>query len=165
MSIDINSISFLSIVVATISVVGICVYGAVRCIVARRFLATCGILFLIPVWLVVQFLVFVTFDKFVYLGIATRENHLEYALTPVLNLAGAGLVWYFVAKQSRDVMRASQADTQFGVWSWLSEPRKMVGLMFIIIGAAAMSLSFIVAGVLFVIVGVSLVMDVRIWRS
>lgn len=144
-----------------------------RCIVARRFLATCGILLLIPIWLVAQFLVLVTFDKLVYLGIAARENHLEYAVTPVLNLAGAALVWYLVtgftgrltSSLSGDPLRASQTDAQFGVWSWLSEPRIIAGLLFIVAGAAAMSFFFIIAGVLFVIVGVSLIMNVRIWRS
>lgn len=140
---------------------------------ARRFLATCGILLLIPIWLVAQLSVFVTFDKLVYLGIAARENHLEYAVTPVLNLAGAALVWFLVTKFTSRLslslsgapIRASQAEAQFGVWSWLSEPRRIAGLIFIIIGAAAMSFFFIIAGVLFVIVGVSLIMDVRIWRN
>jgi hypothetical protein len=130
-------------------------------------------LFLIPIWLAAQFFVLITFDKLVYLGIAARENHLEYAVTPVLNLAGAALVWYLMTKftsrlassLSGDPLRASQADAQFGVWSWLSEPRRIAGLILIVTGAAAMSFFFIIAGVLFVIAGVSLIMDVRIWRN
>lgn len=173
MNLDINTIGFLSTAIATIGVLAVSVYGAVRCMLARRYLAAFGILLLVPIWLIAQFLVFVTFDKFVYLGIAGRENHLEYAVTPVLNLAGAGLVWYvvteFVSKlrssHSRETMRASQADASFGAWSWLSEPKKISGLIFILAGVAALSTFFFIAGVLFVIVGVSLLMDVRIWRS
>ena len=43
--------------------------------------------------------------------------------------------------------------------------KKAAGAIFIAIGAAAIAASFFLSGTLFVVVGVSLIMDVRIWRS
>lgn len=46
----------------------------------------------------------------------------------------------------------------------MDHKKKMLGVVFVAIGAAALWAWFFMSGVLFVVVGVSLIMDVRIWR-
>jgi hypothetical protein len=172
MDANVNAISFLSTVLASIGVVAVSIYGAAQFIRFGRILAGFGILAIIPIWFGVQLLFLITFDVLVYLGVATRENHLEYVMTPVLNLACAGLVGYTViylvgrltSLSSQDQERILQAGANGGVWSSFSEPRKVAGVIFIAIGAATMPF-FVISGVLFVVVGVSLIMNVRLWRK
>jgi len=171
-AVNINSISFVSTVVGTISVLGVCVYGAVRFFLAKRFFGAIGILALIPLWFGIQILLIAMFDKLKSQGIVTRAYHLDYAVTPLINLVAAGLVLFFVIysvkrlsqRQASEADNTSQAETNHGLLAWVLEPRKMLGLLFIALGTAAMSAFFVISGALFVIVGVSLLMDVRIWR-
>ncbi len=173
MNVDINELSFLATVLATVSVVGISVYGAVRCIAFGRSLAGIGSLAMIPIWFVAQLLMLVIYDELHSQGIATRAYHLDYSVTPLLNLAGAGLIWYVVihyvrgltSSPSHDPGRASQTDAHDGAWRRILEPRKMAGAILIVIAATAMSAGFFISGALFVIVGISLVLNVRIWRN
>ncbi len=173
MDVNINELSFLATVLATVSVVGVSVYGAVRCIAFTRYFAGIGALTMIPIWFVAQLLMLVIYDELHSHGVATREYHLDYALTPLLNLAGAGLIWYVVihyvsrltSSPSHDPRRASQTDAHDGAWSGFFEPRKIAGAIFIVIAATVMSAGFVISGALFVIVGISLIMDVRIWRN
>lgn len=170
--VNINDISYLSIVLAAIFVVGVCAYGAVQSMRLGRVLAGFGILIVIPLWFGGQLFLLIVFEKLVYLGIAAREYHLDYAITPLLNLAGAAVVWYVVinyvrrlaASRASDPIGGSHTGAIDGAWGWLFEPRKIAGLIFIAIGAASMSYFFVVPGVLFVIVGVSLMMNIRLWR-
>ena len=43
------------------------------------------------------------------------------------------------------------------------EPRKIGGVLLIALGSATMTVS-VISGVLFIMVGVSLIMDVNLWR-
>ena len=94
MDVNINELSFLATVLATVSVVGVSLYGAVRCIAFGRFFAGFGALIMIPIWFVAQLLVLVIYDELHSQGFATRAFHLDESLTPLLILAGAGLIWY-----------------------------------------------------------------------
>ena len=153
---------------ATIGVIAVCLYGAVRCFQFTRILAGFGLLAVVPVWFAFQLVVLVVFDELRSRGIASREYHLDYAVTPVLNVVVAGLIGYavlrfvskFAASRSLD---EEQVDAIESNWSGLLEPRKIAGAIFVAAGAATMSF-FILSGVLLVIVGVSLIMDVRLWR-
>ena len=169
---DVNNLSFIAIVLASVWVLGVSVFGAARIFPTGRFLAGIGALTMIPIWFVAQILMFVIFDELITRGIATREWHLDYAITPLLNLAGAALVWYVVMRlvrraaspESQDSLPAAHSDTHDGAWSSFSEPRKIAGAVFILIGAAAIASWFFFAGTLLVVVGVSLIMNVQIWR-
>ena len=173
MGVSINNLSFLATVLATVFVIGVSLYGAVKCIKSGKFFAGIAVLIMIPIWLVAQVLMIVIYDAMVSQDMATREYHLDYAVTPFLNLAGAALVGYVVvryvrrltASPSNDSSRASQSGILDGAASAIFEPRKMVGVLFIGIGAATIASWFFISGVLFVVVGVSLIMDVRIWRN
>ena len=171
--VNMNDISFLSIVLATIFVAGVCVYGSVQSLRFGRVVAGFGILIAIPLWFGGQLFLVIIYEKLVYLDIATREYHLDYAITPLLNLAGAALVGYVVINYVRrlvtsragDPSSGPHRDTKHGAWGWFLEPRKIAGLILIAVGAASMSYFFVVPGVLFIIVGVSLIMNIRLWRS
>lgn len=173
MNVDINEISFLATILATVSVVGVSVYGAVRCIAIGKYFAAIGAIATIPVWFVAQLLMLVIYDKLHSQGFATRAYHLDYALTPVLNLAGAALVWYVVihyvrrlaSASSHDQGRAPLDDAHEDAWRKFLEPKKIAGAIFLVVAATVMSAGFVISGSLFVVVGVSLIMNVRIWRK
>jgi hypothetical protein len=145
----------------------------VKCIGYGKVLAGFAVLAVIPIWLIAQILVLAIFDAMAAQGLATREYHLDYAVTPILNLGGAGLVWWIVLHYVRefksvrpqDSRRLPESSVQNGAGSFVFDPRKVVGVLFIVLGATAMASWFILSGVLFVIVGVSLIMNVRIWRN
>ena len=172
-SIAVNRISFLTTVLATISVMGICVYGAVRYFLVRRFSGAIAILMLIPLWFCAQFIAIVVFDELRSHGHAAREYHLDYVATPLANVLGAVLVVYLVLSLSRRLAPPKRGDSESishvggggGAWTWMLEPRRLIGALFVLAGTLAMSALFIISGVLFIIVGISLIMDVRIWRS
>ncbi|MDH3352321.1 MAG: hypothetical protein OEM51_12305 [Gammaproteobacteria bacterium] len=109
MDVNINATSFLSTAVAAIGVVAVSMYGAAQFIRFGRILAGFGILAIIPIWFGAQLLVLILFDVLVYLGVATRENHFEYVMTPVLKLACAGLVGYTVMYFVRRLLAASRS--------------------------------------------------------
>ena len=173
MNVDINEISFLATILATTSVVGVSVYGAVRCIAIGKYFAGIGAIAMIPVWFVAQLLMLVIYDKLHSQGFATRAYHLDYALTPLLNLAGAALIWYVVihtvrrlaSSSSHDQERASQADAHDSAWRNIWEPKKIAGAIFLVVAATVMSAGFVISGSLFVVIGISLIMDVQIWRN
>ncbi len=165
----VNAISFLSTVLAMVGVMAVSLYGAVRCFRASRFLAGFGLLAIIPAWFVGQILVVAVFDKLMGLGMVSRENHLQYAATPVLNIVVVFLVGYAVIRFVRGLKaspgRTAEPMSQVGAddGTWLFEPRRIVGIIIVALGAVTIPFE-VISGTLLVVVGVSLIMDVRLWR-
>ena len=172
-STDVNRISFLTTVLATISVMGICVYGAVRHFYRSRARGAIAILMLIPLWFCAQFVAIVVFDELRSHGYADKEYHLDYVATPLANILGAALVVYLVLGLSRRLAPPQKDNSESishigvsgGAWEWLLEPRRLIGAVFVVAGIVAISAFFIISGALFIMVGVSLLMDVRLWRG
>lgn len=98
MSVTINDISFVTTALATAGVIGICVYGLVRCAKYWRLFTGIALLLLIPLWFFFQFLLFAVFDDLTVQGVTKREWHFDYAVTPVLNLAALAGVWFIVSR-------------------------------------------------------------------
>lgn len=169
---SVNNLSFLTTVLAIICVVGASLYGTVRLLRAEKALAAICVLALIPFWFFVQFMLFAAHDKLKSQGIATRAYHFDYAATPLINVLGAALVVGLVAHLVRRAHASSPIQAEIaprigersGIWAWLREPRKLGGLISLALGIAAMSTFFVYVGVMLIIVGVSLLMDVRLWR-
>ena len=171
MDIPINGISFLSTVGALVFVVIISIYGAAQCFRFGKILVGFGMFAIIPLWFAVQFLVLVGFEYLRSSGVAMRQNHLEYAMTPIFNVAVAVFIWVMVMKYVRGLAASqtsaeehdSTAPGEVSVWNRMLEPRKIGGVLLIALGSATMTVS-VISGVLFIMVGVSLIMDVNLWR-
>lgn len=165
---------------------GVCVYGAVRCFQRRLYTGGVGVLAVITVWFVghapLPYIMWVIATP----NPRTPTNLAEYAMAPVY-LASAGLVCYAVLRLVKSILRSQDEQTPAAEYPRVqsddeeslivsigeSEPffarisfdkNKIFGVGLIALGVAAMSGWFLIPGVLFVMVGVSLIMDVRIWR-
>jgi len=162
--------NFLLMILAWIVVIGVCLYGAVRCFLFEELFASLKILLVLPLWYIAHTLFGSVFQVIVNPNVA--ETHpFEYAVAPVY-LAGAGLVCYFVIRHVRWLtVPPPGAPENNPHGSWFSEQnpaalkRKIAGVIFIGIATASVAAGFAISGTLFVIVGVSLIMDVQIWRS
>lgn len=146
-------------------VIGVCLYGVVRCFLFEEFLEGCKILLVLPLWYGAQTL-------FWFIELTVEIQFWENGVALAYYLAGAGLVCYFVIRHVRWLTVPPPDAPQTNSWqSWFSEQnpsvlkRQIAGVIFIVIAAASMSAGFVIAGMLFVIVGVSLIMNVRIWRN
>ncbi len=151
-------------ILAWIVVIGVSLYGAVRCFLFEEFLAGCKILLVLPLWFGAQTL-------FGLVENATGAQFFENGVAIIYYVAGATLVCYFVIRHVRWLTVPPPGDGNedpHESWFSMQDPRvikrRAAGLVFIIIGAVAMASAFLVEGALFIVVGVSLVMDVRIWR-
>ncbi|MGI9202745.1 MAG: hypothetical protein ACR2Q3_01975, partial [Woeseiaceae bacterium] len=117
---------------------------------------------------------------------ATPTSIGEYVLAPIY-LAIAGSISYFVFRYARrldlpgddqqcsaviteyyqvddDSVQQSQIEDDFIEHGMSFDRKKIAGLFIIGIAVLAMRYGFIVESILFVIVGVSMVLDVRLWR-
>jgi len=117
---------------------------------------------------------------------ATPTSLGEYLLPPIY-LAIAGSISYFVFRYARrldmpgaaqhdsavitefyqvddDSVQMTQSEDEFIETGMAIDGKKVAGLLVIGIAILAMRYGFILESVLFVIVGVSMVMDVRLWR-
>jgi hypothetical protein len=179
--------AYFAIIIGSVFVVGVCVYGTVRSFRARMYLAGLGYLALIPCWFLAHAPLPVVLWVIATPNPATTTNPAEYAVAPVY-LAIAGFSCYILLRSVRAVIPSedepshsgefvglhsddderllqSKRDTRYLLAKMMDHKKKIVGVALVAIGAAAMSTWFFMSGVLFVMVGVSLIMDVRIWRS
>jgi len=170
MDFDIEIGNFLAMLFACAVVIGVVLYGAVRCFFITEVTDGLKILLVLPAWFVANFLLGRLYSFFVgpnYAG----THPFEYIVWPVY-LIGAGLVCYFVIRHIRWLtVPPPGTPKEFSSWSWLTEQnpgdarRRIAGAAFTIVGAVALATTFLIPGVLLIIVGVSLLMNVRIWRS
>lgn len=179
--------TYFALILGSLSVVGVCVYGAVRCFRRGMYLAGLGFLALIPCWYLAHAPLPIVLYVIATPNAATPTNPAEYAVAPVY-LAVAGFVCYAVLRYVRRLIQSkdermllaedtsshsddddrlllTQSENQSFLARTIVHKKKIAGVVFIAIGAAAMWAWFFESGVLFVVVGVSLIMDVRIWRS
>jgi hypothetical protein len=178
--------TYFALIFGTLSVVGVCVYAVVRCIRQRRYLAGWNFLFLMGCWFLANKMLLIVLYVIATPNAATPTHPAEYAVAPVY-LVVAALVCYAVLRyvkrhtQSKDEQSlltehiGSHSDddekliqTQFENHSFLARTaehkKKISGVVVIAIAVVSMRYGFILESVLFVVVGVSLIMDVRIWR-
>ncbi len=172
MDLHINGISFLSTVFALVFVVIISIYGAAQCFRFGKMLAGFGMFAIIPVWFATQLAIIVAFDRLRVSGVAARQNHLEYEATPIFNVAVAVFVWVMVMRYVRK-LAAAQASVEVdeapvsvegSVLSRMLVPKKVGGVLLILLGAGVSPVS-VISSVLFIMIGVSLIMDVNLWRK
>ena len=162
-------------------------YGAVRCFQRRLYAGGTGVLALIVVWFAAHAPL-----PYIMWVIATPNSRTptsigEYAAVPVY-LLSAGLVCFGVLRLVKSIIRSLYAQSSLvedasghiGDEESLivslgdSEPffarisfdkNKVLGVGLIALGVTAMAgWFFFIPGVLFVMVGVSLIMDVQLWR-
>ena len=69
MSVTINDISFVTTALATAGVIGICVYGLVRCAKYWRLFTGIALLLLIPLWFFFQLLGAASLSFFIIFGV------------------------------------------------------------------------------------------------
>jgi hypothetical protein len=179
--------TYFALMLGSLSVVGVCLYGAVRCIRVRMYLAGWNFLFLIACWFLANTMLLTVLYAIATPNSATPTHPAEYAAAPVY-LAIAALVSYAVLRYvkrnipSKDEWSLStehvnsnsdddesllltQGESHSILVKMTDHKKKIAGVVVIAIAAASMRYGLILESGLFVVVGVSLIMDVRIWRS
>jgi hypothetical protein len=179
--------TYFALILGTLSVVGVCLYGTVRCIRVRMYLAGWNFLFLIACWFLANTVLLTVLYAIATPNSATPTHPAEFAAAPVY-LAIAALVCYAVlgyvkrnipskdewllsnehvhSNSDDDESRSLTQIESHSILAKITDNRKkMAGVVVIAIAAVSMRYGLIMESGLFVVVGVSLIMDVRIWRS
>lgn len=179
--------TYFALIFGSVCVVGASLYGAVRCFRTRRYFAGSGILGLILFWFQANAILTVFMYAIATPNPATPTSLGEYLLAPIY-LAIAGSICYAVLRYSRRLtlpkdeqllsaeyagsyrdndegLRPTQGEDQSIPAGAAFDKKKIAGVVIIAIAVLAMRYGSVLEGVLFVVVGVSLIMDVRIWRS
>ena len=179
--------TFFALIFGSVCVVGASLYAAVRCFRTRRYFAGSAFLVLILFWFQANAILTIFMYAMATPNPATPTSLGEYILAPIY-LAIAGSVCYAVLRFSRRLtspedeqllsaeyagsyreddegLRPTQGEDQSIPTGVAFDKKKIAGVAIIAIAVLAMRYGFVLESVLFVIVGVSLIMDVRIWRS
>lgn len=177
---------YFALIIGSLCAVGVSVYGAVRCFQMRVYLAGLVCLAVMPCWLGVNAVLTIVLYAIATPNSRTPNNLAEYLVAPIY-AANAGLVCYallsfvkrFVRSKNETLLAteygSSPGDTedellhsQSGVRTYLENitlpKKKIAGFVFVALGALGMSSWFFPAGVLFVMIGVSLIVEVQLWR-
>lgn len=179
-------VAYFALIFGSLSVVGVCLYGTVRCFRTGKYLAGSVISTVIPCWFAANMLLTIVMYAIATPNAAVPTHPAEYAVGPVY-LAVAGFVCYAVLRYVRKYARSKKEPlpavqyrsstsydeavlirVQSGIQSFLEwialSKTKIVGVIFVALGAVGISSFFLPSGVLLVVIGVSLIMDVRLWR-
>lgn len=179
--------TFFALIFGSVGVIGASLYAAVRCFRARRYLVGSAFLVLIFFWFQANAILSLFMYAMATPNPATPTSLGEYILAPIY-LAISGSVCYFVFRYARRItlpkddpllsaeyadsyrdddasLPLSQGADQSFSTAVTFDKKKISGVIVIAIAVLAMRYGFVLESVLFVIVGVSLIMDVRIWRS
>lgn len=153
---DTSLLSLATTILGSLCVFVVSIYGFVQC-VRREGNLLVGFFFfaLSPIWLAGHYAAVLMFDGL---------DHFHNVATPILNTLAVLLIYFVVIGYVRSLRDGSwEFAPGMGLLRAVTgAPRRLVGLV-VIVGAAAVMPYFIVAGVLLVIVGVSLIFDVRLW--
>lgn len=179
--------TYFALIVGSVCVVGASLYGAVRCFRTGRYFAGSALVGLIFFWFQANAILTIFMYAMATPNPTTPTSLGEYVLAPIY-LAIAGSVCYFVIRYARrlttpkdeQLVSADHADPHQGHdenvrpaqgvdHSFIEEvtfdKKKIAGVVVVAIAVLAMRYGFVLESTLFVIVGISLIMDVRIWRS
>jgi hypothetical protein len=97
--------TYFALILGSVSVVGVCVYGAIRCFRVRKYLAGSGFLALVPCWFAVNAPLPIILFVIATPNAATPTNPAEYAVAPVY-LAIAGFISYALFRSVRRLTRS-----------------------------------------------------------
>lgn len=153
---DVNLLSFTTTILGTLFVFLVSIYGFVQVVRLEGNLLVGFVFFaLTPIWLAGQYAAVLIFDGL---------DHFNHVATPISNTLAALLVFFVVIGYIRSLRDGSWefAPGMGLLRAVIGAPRRLVGVGLIVAAAAVMPY-FILAGVLLVIVGVSLILDVRLW--